>query len=213
MNAPQSGRERDKDSRPIPTSVREYSATQIFSPLGPVWQHPDKMRQPVKPKQVQNGNPVQEKNEFADEICCENLFLPLANNNPALVASWRGASMALRNELGNERKCSALAESKVEDAMATLKMDELQVLNLSLTLMPGQKAGIRGQGSRIVEVYTDTPAARAGLKAGDVLQRWDGSVIHEQHTIIQAMAETQQKAYARQSVQKPKLVVCRQTRK
>jgi len=89
-------------------------------------------------------------------------------------------------------------------------LDKEQVLNVQLILEPGQKVGMRVQGNSAVEVFPDMPAARAGIQAGDVIEKWDDKMIQSSYTIKEALAATLHKAAASKSAQEPILIVRRQ---
>jgi membrane-associated protease RseP (regulator of RpoE activity) len=64
---------------------------------------------------------------------------------------------------------------------------QLQDLNSDLA----EALGVKGKGVLVTEVVDDTPAEKAGLKAGDVITRVDGKIVEDSGDLRSALREAE----------------------
>jgi len=88
----------------------------------------------------------------------------------------RGVGFALPGDLAREVSATLLAQAR-SPALADRDRDPVW-----MGILPAERDG-RGDGLALAHVFDDSPAARAGLRAGDRLVRLEGSVVSSRAVI------------------------------
>jgi Do/DeqQ family serine protease len=103
--------------------------------------------------------------------------------NTAIVASGQGIGFAIPVNMVKRVITQLVARGKVTRGWLGVSVEPL-------TPELSQSLGVDGNGAVVGRVYSDSPAASAGLTQSDVIVRYDGTSVDDYHHLQRLVAET-----------------------